>query len=705
MSVYSINQTLSGLGVTGLEIMYDFASFNGVTEINSIADADTKYTGSIVNGDSQFIDQNTGSGYFRDQHINIQNASSITSEACTIIFSQEKTGIGPGTLFSNLDNPSGFELGITAANKFYYKNFVDGSPNYVTLGSYGADKNIYAFSMSENGGGALKRLNFKTKQENSFAANFLNANNPDTPNPQIIEYYLMDTEEILVPSYSTSNGNTWVLGSGEFQYEGYMDYFLYFNENIGDDAIRKVVRAVHADTEYVAPATGEVTGIVTGYNVNITGVSGLVGNSITINATGLPSGDYTFASGTPVTGAVGISGEVFVPKKVISGIAGSNMRDQTVYRRITNLSFTHTMTGGIEVGPLENYYSTGEYWSFSGNSGTYNGVEGFGAVGTLVGITGFELTQVTGTKSGVGVLDISGSGVSGSFYSGYDFTPLTSPNTLYTGTGGYFSQGDNEDSSYFAGAISLVGPLNPNYVYEILYDASGGSKINKNAVVVDNGTYNKLVPMLATNRSLSGTNLYINGVSQFTGSITIGTNEFNQPIYNVESGFFIDLAAAFTTTPLSQGSVVRYDEVPNQAREQLTITDVSQYGGAPFSEITEANNEIFFNGVKLLQGRDYTFAGGFRPQGNITNATGVYFTNPSYTGDPTLLRATGVLSSAVSVYGDEITPYGYAIYFNGIRQPTSSIIEHARFSDLITGVENNVHVQSIYTMVEGVTVT
>ncbi len=701
MSVYSINQTISGLGITGLEIMYDFTSFNGVSEINSIADGNAKYTGTIVNGDNQFTGQNSGSGYFRDQYINIQNADSISSEASTIIFSQEKTGVGPGTIFSNLNNPSGFELGITASNKFYYKNFVDGSPSYVTLGSYGADKNLYAFSMTENGGGSLQRLNFKTKQESSFAVNFANANNPETPDPQIIQYYLMDTKDFLVPDYSTSNGDTWTIGSGEFKYEGYMDYFLYFNQDIGNDAIRRVARAVHAETTLVKAATGLISGTVTGYNVNITGVSGLVGNKISISSTGIPSGSYTFASGTPVTGAVGVSGVVFVPKTGIDGIAGTNMRSQTIYRRITNLSFTHTLTGGIEVGPLDNYYSTGQYWSFSGNSGTYNGVEGFGPVGTLVGITGFQVTEVTGYKSGVGILNLNSSGVSGDFYSGYDFTPLAEPDIPYTGTGEYFSQGDNEDSSYYAGALSLIGPANPNYVYEIIYDASGGSKINQNATIVNNVKYGTLVPMLKKSQSLSGTNLYINGVSQFSGNINYSTNEFNQPQYEVTSGFFIDITKAFTTTPLSNSSIVRYDDVPNKSREQLTITNISQYSSAPFSAITENNNEIFFNGVKLLENRDYTFAGGFRPQGNILNATGVYFTNPSYTGDPTLLRATGVLIDPVSVYGEEITPYGYAIYFNGIRQPTNIIIEHAQHSDLITGVENNINPKLIYTMVEG----
>tara|TARA_Y100000593_G_scaffold20_1_gene43 strand:+ start:3089 stop:5215 length:2127 start_codon:yes stop_codon:yes gene_type:complete len=706
MSVFSINETLSGLNITGsLKILYDFSSFDGVNQINSVSLGDPTYSGEIVNGNSQFTGHNSGSGYFTDQYINIPNGTEITSENCTILFSQEKTGVGPGTIFSNFNSPSGFELGITAANKFYYKNSVDGALNHVTLESYGCDKNLYAFTMGENGGGALRRLDFKQRQETMFALGFTNAGNDASPEGQRapVKYYEFTKKDILVPDYTVSLGDNWKIGSGEFLYQGYMDYFLFFDTVLGDDTLRQIARAIHVETEYIDPQTGVVSGSITGFTTTPFEVTGDVGTALSLSGTQTPSGYYTFLSGTPVTGAVGVSGEVFVPKAEVSGIAGTDLAGQTIYRRITNLSITHTLTGGMSVSGLPDYYSKGSYWEFSGNSGTYNGVEGIGPVGTIVGVTGFTVSTQTGYTTGVGISVITGATQTGVSGSGYNFEPLTEPDITYTGTGGYFSSGPNEDPSYYASALSLIGPPDADYAYELIYDISGASSIEEAALVQQNTTYGVETAFMTGTTPLSGINLYINGVSSFTGKAIFGKNEFNFPTVAVESGFDTNLAEIFTTTTLNDNSEVTYDLVSNQPREHLTITNTSEYSSMPFSEITEADNDIFFNGVRLLSGTDYTFLGGFRPQGEILNDTGVYFTYPSYTGDPVLLRETGFLSEPFSVEGDEITPYGYVLYFNGIRQPTSNIIEHGKTCDLITGTYKNINSKIVYQMLNGVT--
>ena len=705
MSVYSINETISGLDLESLKILYDFSSFDGVNQIDSVGGGDPSYSGEIINGDSQFTGQNSGSGYFRDQYIEIPDATGITSESCTIIFSQEKTGAEAGTIFSNFNEPSGFELGITDANKLYYKNSVNGSLNYVTLESYPSDKNLYAFSMGSNGGGSLYRLDFKQPEPLPFAFGFANANNPIDGIPEELrpKYYNFRKKDILVPNNTVSNGSSWRIGSGEFSYKGYIDYFLYFNEQLGDDVLRQLARAVHVETQYVSPATGTISGIVTGYDVITTDISGEVGSALEVSGTRTPSGYYTFSSGIPLTGAVDISGEVFVPKAIISGSPGTDLVPQTIYRRITNLSITHTITGGSSVGPLEGYYSSGSYWTFSGNSGTYNGVEGIGPVGSLVGVTGFNITTQTGYVSGVGVVVTTGSNVSGVQYTGFDFAELREPDLTYTGSGGYFYSGPNEDPSYYASAISLIGPPDPSYRYDILYDISGGKTIEETASIQQNTVYGVKTASMDQTAPLSGINLYINGVGTFTGKGIFGKNEYNFPTASVISGFFPKRTQIYTTHELASNDSVTYDLIPSRAREQLTITDLSDYGGIPFSAITEDDNDIFFNGVKLAEGVDYTFAGGFRPQGNITGATGVYFTYPAYSGDPTLLHASGFLTEAVSVYGEEITPYGYVVYFNGIRQPTSNIIEHGKNTDLITGVEQQINQTIVYKMLDGVT--
>tara|TARA_Y100000592_G_scaffold73956_1_gene115241 strand:- start:9792 stop:11912 length:2121 start_codon:yes stop_codon:yes gene_type:complete len=706
MSVFSINETLSGLQIDGPKVFYDFSSFSGVSQINSVADGDSIYSGSITNGDAQFTGNVSGSGFFRNQYITIQNTDQITSAAATILFSQEKTGVGPGTIFSNLNEPSGFELGITTANKVYYKNYINGSPNYVTLESYPVDKNIYAFTMDERGAGSIGRLNFKAPAPKPQVLNFINSNTPTTPQGDTAPiYYSFTKKNIIVPDHTVSNGSEWKIGSGDFLYSGYMDYFLYFDRVIGDDVLRKLARAIHVETTFVPPVTGLIQGVVTGYTVTVSNTSGIIGNEFTVTGKRVPSGNYEFFSGTPLTGAVEVSGEVFIPKTGISKIVGTNLLPQTVYRRVTNLSFTHTLTGGLSVSGLGDYYSSGSYWLFSGNSGTFNGENGEGPEGTIFGITGFDVTTKTGDTSGVGVDMMEASGVSGLFYSGYQFAPLRAPDITYTGTGGYFHSGPNEDHTYFSNALSVLGPPDPNYIYELYYDITGARDLEQDAVNISSSTYNKTIASLTGSLPLSGVNLYINGVATFTGFLTKSTNEFNFPVAEVTSGFALEGTQAFTTLDLTNSHKVVYDSVPNRHREQLTITNTSQYTSAPFSEITEVNNDIFFNGVKLVSGVDYTFAGGFRPTGNITGGTGVYFTYAAYSGEPITQKATGYLTDAISVYADQITPFGYALFFNGVRQPTDKIIEHGANSDLISGVDLNVITGTVYRMVNGITQT
>jgi len=704
MSLFGINYTINDLELSGLQILYDFSSFSaGGTCINSVESGNSIYSGLVVNSSSQFTGNNSGSGYFTDQYIEIQNVTGITSTECTIMFSQQKTGVGAGTIFSNFDAPSGFELGITDSNKFYYKNIISGSENYVTLGDYPCDKNLYAFTMGANGGGVLNRLDFRQPESTPFALDFLNAGNVVDGQGGNPKYYNFSKTDILVPSYTVSNGANWKIGSGEFLYQGYIDYFLYFDAFLGTDVLRRIARSIHSESSLSGATTGEVSGTVTGYNVNTTGVSGEISTEFSISGTKTPSGNYFFPSGTPVTGAVGVSGTVFVPQKQVSSIVGSDLTEQTVYRRITNLSFTHTLTGGMEIGTLDNYYSSGSYWEFSGNSGTYEGVEGLGAAGTIVGITGFDVATLSGSVEGIGIPVIESSGVSGAFYSGFELTPLYEPNLIYTGSGAYVDFGTDSDPSYFPSALSIIGPPDPLFFYEILYDISGSQSLNNIGANNYNSNFYKYTAMMTGVFDSSGINLAINGVSQFTGELITSTNEFNFPTAVVTSGFDVVLSELFTTLELTPTSEIFYDNVDYRARDHLTISNTSQYASAPFSQITETNNQIYFNGVKINEGVDYTFAGGFRPQGDVLQSTGVYFTIPEYSGDPTLQSASGYLTDAITVYGEGITPDGYVLYFNGIRQPVDDILEHASKSDLITGTDINNASKTIYRMINGIT--
>ena len=147
MSNKLIQKTLSGIGIAeNLKFFYDFESYSG-DYVMPAFHQENPYSGKVVNYDSSFHDEANGSGFFHDKYIEIQNTSGITSENATIIFSQRKTGSSNGVIFSHLDQygPSGWEIGINQANKYYFKNFVDGIEYYQTLPNYLSDQNVWEF--------------------------------------------------------------------------------------------------------------------------------------------------------------------------------------------------------------------------------------------------------------------------------------------------------------------------------------------------------------------------------------------------------------------------------------------------------------------------------------------------------------------------------------------------------------------------------
>jgi len=698
MSVQYINETISGLGLIQPKVFYDFDSFSG-NYINSIADGDSLYSGEVVNYSSSFTGQNSGSGFFNGQHIAIENHTGITSENFTILFSQEKTGKEPGVIFSTLDpnGPSGCEIGINGANNLYYKNFVNGTPNYKTLLCYPSDKNIYAASVSSFGVVELRHFSFGIEKETPFVYQFENSS-------PAIKYYGFNKDDIDVPVHSISNGSKMHIGSGEFSYRGYMDYFLYFDEVLNNDTLSRLSRGIYGDITITPPVTGRTLGTITGYAVTSTDQSGIVGTEVYSTGTWGDSGQYTWESGTPLTGSVGISGVVYVPYTGVeanTGIKNPQLINQTIYKEVVNLKTSFSLSGSPEKTGLSNYESSGDYWYFSGNSGTYNGSSAVGPVDTIFGITGFRFDTLTGYVTGLTGDLLGFSGNSGTSYTGFSYSGLRSSGIIYTGTGQTVSFGSDTNDSYFPRALSMIGPANENYFYEILYDLSGANGLSREANIAENYTYEIYVASRTGDAGNAQSQAAMNGVSLFTGSATYSKNAFNFPLVSIDTGYMTSGADLFTNIELEPSDVVLYDTVPSGEKQSLLITSTGQYASAPFSEITIANNNIFFNGVKLNSGIEFVDNGGFYPTGNITGATGLYFTYPEYTGQQSV---TGSGIEPITVVGVGLTPHGYTSFYNGIRQPLGGIIEHGMVSDLRSGTITLNNQQTVYTMSNGVEV-
>lgn len=696
MSLYLINNAINDLGITGdIQVLYDFESYSG-DAILSVEEGNSKYSGEVINFNSDFSGQSEGSGFFDGQYISIENANDITSEDITVIFSQRKTGASNGTIFSNLDQsgPSGWEVGINQANKLYFKNFVDGSPSYQTLDCYMSDQNLCAVSVSSDGIVELLRLNFANKEETPFSYNFLT----DSQDPETVNYDF-DRESLNIPSHSISNGSNWNIGSGEFLYHGFMDYFLMFDSFLSRDQISSISKSMYSSGEFIPSVSGQLSGEITGYTVSSSGVSGKVGSSLFVSGEQQQSGFYTYESGVALTGTVGLSGEIYIPYTGIEEIEGTNQIGQTIYKRVRNLAFAFSVSGSPESTVLPDFESSGSYWYFSGSSGEYDGQTGSGPVGNIFGITGFDIQELTGYITGFQKKLYGSSEVSGTAYEEFEYSPLYGPVENYLISGGYISRSQNANPEYYPNAISYVGDLSSGDFYEVIYDTSESISVNNKAIFSVDNKYNVSVFNMEDIEPAQTINFGMNGVAYFSGDATFSKNEYNFPTINIESGFYISGGKMYPKITGNNEDSAFYDVTNSGDKEVFNISSLSQYSSAPFTSIPIDQKQIFFNGIKIYSGINYIDDGGFFPSGHVTGSTGIYFSIPDYSG---AVNVTGSGVDIITINHDEITPKGFLSFINGVRQENSSLIPHSKESDLLSGFNIKENKSPSYIMINGV---
>jgi hypothetical protein len=681
MSQYLVNKTINDLQFSGLKVYYNFDSYSG-DYINSIESGESLYSGEIKNYQNDFTGSSSGSGFFNGQYIEIKNSENITSESATIIFSQKKTGSSNGVIFSHLDpsGPSGWEIGINEANKYYFKHFVDGNPYYNFIDCYMADQNMCAVSIGENGSCKLHRLDFSKYPKESIFDQFLT----DEEKKMKPQYYETDSEEYFMPKHTVSNGAIWKIGSGEFLYKGYLDRFLYFDEQLADESIRAFMNAIYTEVEYIEPISGQVSGEITGYSKIETLVTGTISSGVSSTDSSYNSGYYTYSSGIEKTGFADISGAIYIPYTGIDSISGTDQIGQILYRKVVNLSYSFGLTGESEASAVDNFRSSGSYWNISGNSGTYKGHSAIGPTDTIFGITGFEVVEVTGYKTGIGATGYQRSRITGALYSTYSYQPEYSPEVDYLISEGYFSGDRSEpDPLYFSNEISLLAQAENEYFYEIIFDIYNSNDINYTSGPQPNADYKKGTAYIEKHTSLPTLQVSVNGVSQMTGNITYAKDQFNLPTFSVSTGFYMKSAEIFTLDDLDNDNII-YDITYSGEKQALTISSLGDYSSAPFIGFDFLDKQVFFNGIKLCSGLDYIDNGGFYPIGSVTGSTGIYFNYPKYKDG---ISFTGSGDQPITIQHEGIMPKGYVVFANGVRQESKNIIEHAKESDLISGTK------------------
>lgn len=683
MSNFLINQTVEELGISSLKIYYDFENCSGQV-IESIPSGNSNYSGEIINYNNNFTGSSSGSGFFDGQYILINNTEDIISESATIIFSQKKTGSSNGVIFSHLDKngPSGWEVGINEANNFYFKHFVNGTAQYDFLDCYMADQNMCAVSVAQDGRCKLHRLNFAKRPVRGETDRFLSENDL-LISPQFFE---TDYSSFSMDRHTISNGSEWRVGSGEFLYRGYLDKFLYFDQELADDQIRQFMNSFYSDIQYIPEVSGTISGEITGYNKIVTPVTGFLGNVYSGSGEIQKSGNFTYEKSIPQTGTVGISGEIYIPYKNLDSVTGTDQVGQGLYRKVVNLTYSFDATGGSQEDYLRDFESSGSYWHFSGNSGTFSGNSAIGAVGEIFGITGFETVTVTGYTSGYKNSGQSLTQKTGVLYNEYSYQPLYSPTSNYLVSEGFYS-GDRSEPNplYFPNEMSLLAQVEEESFYEILYDIYDANKINyytkpqQDSFFRENFTF--YIEDLANPHQLQ---VAINGVSQTTGIVNLYKNEFNLPKFNIDNGFYLTGSKVLTTKNLNESDDIIYDITYSGDKQKIKIESTDDYTGAPFTNFNLESGEIFFNGIKIYSGIDFVDNGGFYPSGNITGMTGVYFSYPSYKDS---VSFTGMGEQPITIQHEEMMPDGFVVFRNGVRQRSNMIIQHAKNSDLISGTK------------------
>ena len=462
--------------------------------------------------------------------------------------------------------------------------------------------------------------------------------------------------------------------------------------------LEKLFFSIYADYNDVPAQSGIISGEITGYQQISSGVSGEVGRPLITTGTQQESGYYTFQSGVALTGSVGISGEVFIPYSGIEEIQEMNQAPETIYRKVANLSKVFNMDGTVLSSGLSDYESSGDYWHFSGNSGTFRGDSAVGPVGTIFGITGFDIVTLTGYRSGISTPQTSTGIESGLLYDVYELSGIRAPDEYYETAPASIEYNLLLNSEYYGNAISLISEKDNNYFYEIQYDADEFQDLNVDGDLFLNSTYRKYNAIDEYGSGAERINFSINGISYSTGSIAYSKNQYNFPQYQVDTGFYINQGVIYTEVDIDLGDQIIYDIIYSGEKESLEIKNLNDYNNRPFSEITIPNKDIFLNGVKIYSGIDFIDNNGFYPINNSTGTTGIYFTYPRYSGS---ISETGVTNDFINIKHQAINPDSYVAYHNGIRQPKSKIIYHAANSDLISGVLINRQKDINYLMING----
>jgi hypothetical protein len=268
---------LLSLSQESYRIHYGFESGVGLT-LENLASGFANLSGQLSSIGS-FYNQN-GSGFFTGQTITVSNSTGMISDEWTHIFVLNKTGSGRAVLFDSYitGSPnSGYQLGISDSNKLFFESYDQLGPFIKIDSTILGRKNISAITKSSN---ALSFYNYDFNNDEVLANSFpINSN------------FIPSSSKGKLGRNTSTNPNYLTTGG----YNGYIDNYLYFTESLTPFTFKYIVSGLFSDINKTNIISGYVVNEITGFNYQITGVTGITGYQNVITGSGLSpfgTGEY-----------------------------------------------------------------------------------------------------------------------------------------------------------------------------------------------------------------------------------------------------------------------------------------------------------------------------------------------------------------------------------------------------------------------------
>jgi hypothetical protein len=622
---------LLGLDPESFRVFYDFEdAINGF--VPSVEPAQSIYSGV---GDFQVLNQ---SGLLSgDSNISVQNVGLEFMGEGTHIFSYQRSGnLGSGLLFDSLQTGvlnSGYQIGLTDANKLFFKYIGANGPQVLSSNIILGDKNAISANLGVN----------------NLVFNYFDFNRK-----------AFETETFGINSNQLLFSDQWNVKGVE---NTLLNNYLYFSSNIPQNNLRRLFSGLYSEPVEIPPTSGQ---------------------QIWFEQIGYEEPNvYPFPDSFAI-GFSGFDGEFF---QLLNGAFG----DPVYWGEIDN---AFLVSGGDFSGV--NNLPSGVYGIvYTGNTGDFSGDYFpfyFGQLSQVNLFSGGVSQPFEGKISGAFVLfdpNISNCPtqpvltVDSQPFSGQSFTlqpivvEITGEFQITPGFTGLLINSGEVDS-YGMSRLSYLWDDSGDDNTEILLFTGGQSTpyLRKRALFdLVKGEFSA-----DSVRSSGNSNLFLNGLFQLESGFNLVGGPFNQTKEKI-ADYFTDSQFFNTNLFATPGDFALYDSDQQQNRIVLE----SFYSGPNLvsgDSYNLNNKQAFLNGQKLISGVDFTYNGtNFSGSPQIREILGyIYFTN-KYTGQ---FNHTGFNSYNYLLDDLTFARNSSIFYLNGVRINNDLFVEHGRF-DRISG--------------------